>query len=253
MRSDLASASQRFTWERVSAPLLAYCRAPWRLGMARGNDVAATYVHNLERLYSETAQYARQLERVPAEKDAALQYVATPVEGRRRPGFGGSFRAGAGAAGIGWSRNGNREGTPYPGPSPNFGRGEQERGRGRLAFVVLTPCCPVSWERGGGEGVPYPSSPFDSASASPASGGFGLGAFLGFSGFGFFLFLGDEGRALSLTTISSGSVSSSMSSGMAMSRTYNASSNSIRPEMSISKPDGSCSGRPRISSVACPA
>jgi hypothetical protein len=51
--------------------LLAYCRAPWRLGAARG-DASVAYLQKLERLYTETAQYARDLERAVAEKDAAL-------------------------------------------------------------------------------------------------------------------------------------------------------------------------------------
>jgi glycosyltransferase involved in cell wall biosynthesis len=77
-RANLATIARRHTWERVCAPLLAYCRAPWRLGSARGADAAADYTHNLERLYSETAQYARQLERAVADKDAALHDLSRP-------------------------------------------------------------------------------------------------------------------------------------------------------------------------------
>ena len=94
MRANLATAAQRFTWERVSAPLLAYCRAPWQLGVARGIDAQGNYTRGLEQLYSETAQYARQLERVLAEKDAALQLASAPAEPRRRPDLGELFRRG---------------------------------------------------------------------------------------------------------------------------------------------------------------
>lgn len=68
----ISAVAARYTWERVSAPLLAYCRAPWRLGQTRGNDPTQAYIHHLERIYDETAGYARHLERAIAERDAAL-------------------------------------------------------------------------------------------------------------------------------------------------------------------------------------
>jgi hypothetical protein len=74
--------------------LLAYCRAPWRLGESRGLDSGAAYLQKLERLYTETAQYARDLERAIAAKDAAL--AAQPEHPREwfRPRL---FRRGDGA------------------------------------------------------------------------------------------------------------------------------------------------------------
>lgn len=72
VRARIASVAPRFTWDAVAQPLLEYCRAPWRLGESRGLDAGAAYLQKLERLYTETAQYARDLERAIAEKDAAL-------------------------------------------------------------------------------------------------------------------------------------------------------------------------------------
>ena len=72
MRARIATVAPSFTWRAVTEPLLDYCRAPWRLGEARGSDASAAYLQKLERLYTETAQYARDLERAIAEKDAAL-------------------------------------------------------------------------------------------------------------------------------------------------------------------------------------
>jgi hypothetical protein len=89
LRANLARLSGVFTWERVSEPLLAYCRSPWKLGVTRGADAAAGYLHDLERLYTETAQYARHLEQAVAEKDSALSALAAPrpaiVDRRPRP------------------------------------------------------------------------------------------------------------------------------------------------------------------------
>ena len=101
MRANLATLAERYTWERVCAPLLAWCAAPRRIGMTRGQDAAGEYLHGLERMYSETAQYARRLEQVVAEKDAALARVAgevatpQPIEtetARKCPDLGGLFR-----------------------------------------------------------------------------------------------------------------------------------------------------------------
>ncbi len=73
VRDTIAAVARRYTWERASEPLLAYCREPRRIGKARGNDPVAAYIHNLERTYSETAQYGRHLERVIAQQNAALE------------------------------------------------------------------------------------------------------------------------------------------------------------------------------------
>ncbi|MDQ3547970.1 MAG: hypothetical protein M3439_04040, partial [Chloroflexota bacterium] len=97
MRANLASLAGQYTWETVSAPLLAYCANPWKLGESRGADKAGEYVHHLERLYSETAAYARRLEQAVNEKDRALadmgQAASHPPRWvRTRPDLGSLFR-----------------------------------------------------------------------------------------------------------------------------------------------------------------
>lgn len=94
VRARIATVASRFTWEAVAGPLLRYCRDPWRLGDSRGVDEGAAYLQKLERLYTETAQYARDLERAVAEKNAAL--AAQPAHPREkfRPRL---FRRGGGA------------------------------------------------------------------------------------------------------------------------------------------------------------
>lgn len=92
VRANLARAASVYTWERVSQPLLTYCRAPWRLGTTRGSDSQASYLAQLERLYSETATYARGLEQVVEEKNRALS-DQKPRSGRvARPDRGALFR-----------------------------------------------------------------------------------------------------------------------------------------------------------------
>ncbi len=71
-RANLSRQAEHHTWERVAAPLLAWCRNPVKIG-ARATDPRDRYVHDLERIYSETAEYARRLERVVAEKDEQIQ------------------------------------------------------------------------------------------------------------------------------------------------------------------------------------
>jgi hypothetical protein len=97
MRANLATLAGRYTWEIVSKPLLDYCANPWKLGTSRGSDEAAAYLHQLERLYSETAGYARHLEQVVGEKDRVLEEMgrAAPHPPRRvltRPDLGSLFR-----------------------------------------------------------------------------------------------------------------------------------------------------------------
>jgi glycosyltransferase involved in cell wall biosynthesis len=97
MRANLAELAGRFTWEEVSRPLLAYCENPWKLGSSRGGDDAAAYLHRLERLYTETAAYARQLEQAVGEKESALANAnrAAAHPQRRvmpRPDLGSLFR-----------------------------------------------------------------------------------------------------------------------------------------------------------------
>ncbi|HLI51589.1 MAG TPA: glycosyltransferase family 4 protein, partial [Thermomicrobiaceae bacterium] len=72
MAERIKSVRTRFTWERVSDPLLRYCRDPRRLGSTRGFDPTQSYIHHLERTYEQTAAYTQRLERVIAEKDEQL-------------------------------------------------------------------------------------------------------------------------------------------------------------------------------------
>ncbi len=48
------------------------------------DDPRDSYVHHLERIYSETAEYARHLERVVAEKDDVIQSLQITPENLRR-------------------------------------------------------------------------------------------------------------------------------------------------------------------------
>ena len=62
-RDRVRQLSATYTWEQVTEPLLRYCIAPWRLG-DRSEDERDRYLHELERQYTQTAQYARHLEQV---------------------------------------------------------------------------------------------------------------------------------------------------------------------------------------------
>lgn len=72
MCERIAEVAAGYTWERACGPLLAFCRSPRRLGDTHGHDPTQDYVHRLERIYEETADYARHLERAIAERDARL-------------------------------------------------------------------------------------------------------------------------------------------------------------------------------------
>jgi len=87
-RSHLADVAARFTWEQVCEPLARYCRDPWKLSPSRGGDPGAEYLARLERLYSETAQYARRLEAAVAERDTEL---AARRKRRTRPDLNALF------------------------------------------------------------------------------------------------------------------------------------------------------------------
>jgi glycosyltransferase involved in cell wall biosynthesis len=81
MRGRLARLAARHTWEQVAAPLLAYCAAPRRGGSARGTSPVDQYIHRLERTYTETANYARDLEHSIAEHRRVLD---APITGYAR-------------------------------------------------------------------------------------------------------------------------------------------------------------------------
>lgn len=75
VRRRIAAAAQDYTWERVAGPLLRYCRDPWK---NRPGGNGEDYVHKLERLYTETVQYARSLEQAIEEKNQALDAATRP-------------------------------------------------------------------------------------------------------------------------------------------------------------------------------
>ena len=70
LRRRIASVAHRYTWELVAEPLLGYCRQPWKNPPV---GTSSDYIHKLERLYTETADYARSLEQVVTEKNEALE------------------------------------------------------------------------------------------------------------------------------------------------------------------------------------
>lgn len=71
LRRRIATVAQGYTWERVAEPLLRYCADPWK--NAPESD-AADYVHKLERLYTETADYAQRLEQAIEAKNTELDW-----------------------------------------------------------------------------------------------------------------------------------------------------------------------------------
>lgn len=84
-RAAIATVAKRYTWERAAEALLRFCREPAHLGERRGDDAGQRYLHDLERLYAETARYARALESVVAEKNRALEEQASggQIPGKR--------------------------------------------------------------------------------------------------------------------------------------------------------------------------
>lgn len=92
IRQNLATIRGRYTWDSVCAPLLRYCSSPWRIGTRAGRDARDDYVSGLERMYTETASYARHLEAVIEEKNKALAASAVPLRERKRPDLGSLFR-----------------------------------------------------------------------------------------------------------------------------------------------------------------
>ena len=71
-RANLENLAERHTWEVVAEPLLRWCRNPTKIS-EHGGDPRERYVLHLEQTYSETAEYARHLEHVVAEKDRTIQ------------------------------------------------------------------------------------------------------------------------------------------------------------------------------------
>ncbi|MGA7672194.1 MAG: glycosyltransferase, partial [Nitrolancea sp.] len=71
-RENLSGLVERHTWEVVAHPLVRWCGNPVKVSQ-HSDDPQERYVHHLEQTYSETAEYARHLEHVIAEKDRAIQ------------------------------------------------------------------------------------------------------------------------------------------------------------------------------------
>ena len=68
-RANLERIAERHTWDAVAQPLLRWCANPLSLNTVRIEDPRDAYLNRLERIYSETAEYARHLEHVVVEKD----------------------------------------------------------------------------------------------------------------------------------------------------------------------------------------
>ncbi len=71
-RQNLRQIAPEHSWESIARPLLRWCTQPPIARSPHGSDPRDEYTHLLERTYSETADYARHLERVIAEKDRQL-------------------------------------------------------------------------------------------------------------------------------------------------------------------------------------
>jgi glycosyltransferase involved in cell wall biosynthesis len=83
VRSRIATVADQYTWERVARPLLAFCLNPTRPVERRTDLPADIYLHDLERLYTETARYAKDLERAVELKNREIELLANS---RRLPG-----------------------------------------------------------------------------------------------------------------------------------------------------------------------
>ncbi|MEZ4568986.1 MAG: glycosyltransferase family 4 protein [Thermomicrobiales bacterium] len=82
IRRRIGTVAKSYTWEQVSEPLLRYCSAPWK---NRPGADTEDYVHKLERLYAETAEYARSLEQAIEEKNHALEELERLPQQERTP------------------------------------------------------------------------------------------------------------------------------------------------------------------------
>lgn len=69
---NLERVARKHTWETVAKPLLEWCAHPIKTRES-ADDPRDRYVHDLERVYSETAEYARRLEHVIVEKNAEIE------------------------------------------------------------------------------------------------------------------------------------------------------------------------------------
>lgn len=76
VRSRIATVARRYSWEQVAESLLRFCADPWRPAEGRTTDPSHSYVHDLERMYAETAGYARHLEAAVDERDRQLHQRA---------------------------------------------------------------------------------------------------------------------------------------------------------------------------------
>jgi glycosyltransferase involved in cell wall biosynthesis len=77
LRNQTDAAFERladeYTWERVAEPLLEFCREPCRVPKSRQTTPQDDYIHRLERIYNETADYARRLEDELARQQSAIE------------------------------------------------------------------------------------------------------------------------------------------------------------------------------------
>jgi glycosyltransferase involved in cell wall biosynthesis len=85
VRTAISTVAGRYSWEQVSRPLLEYCLNPYHRGERAMESPDQKYLHDLERLYTETARYARELETAIEAKNQALAKRASEsnLPGRR--------------------------------------------------------------------------------------------------------------------------------------------------------------------------
>lgn len=76
VRTRTATVANQYTWEQVTRPLLSYCLYPARAAERRTDLPADVYLHDLERLYTETARYAKDLERAIELKNREIEAQA---------------------------------------------------------------------------------------------------------------------------------------------------------------------------------
>lgn len=83
-RQHIQTLATRHTWPAVLEPLVRYCRHPQAISPRRGTTAEREYIHKLERLYTETADYARHLESVIAATPAQQPSLPRKILDRLR-------------------------------------------------------------------------------------------------------------------------------------------------------------------------
>lgn len=80
LRERITRVARDYTWEQVAQPLVDFCLHP-PVKASPEPPADQQYIQKLERLYTETAEYARRLERVLAERDVQTSMVPRSSDG----------------------------------------------------------------------------------------------------------------------------------------------------------------------------